>query len=366
MKKFTLSALLAATLVSASDYNYEVSPMAGYLWNSTSQEDHSAMGGVENHAVYGLEAQLNNLSDVIKPELSVLYGRDRVLGADEKTSVVSTMLNGVYELENSTMVTPFVKAGIGYEWYTKTHPSDYDGVLLDAGAGLKMAITKRVALKLEGLYMYKINNGGESASDGQVHNIAALAGLTFNFGEKEQPVAAVAEEPPVVAEEPKQEPKEAEQTPVVAEPAVVAAAPVDSDKDGVYDDADLCPNTETCFKVDKDGCPIKATLHLHFLVDSDKIDSTGRSEVNGYAQFLKDNPAYKVTIIGYTDNTGTEEHNQKLSERRAAAVKNTLIQQGVAADRLTSMGEGENAPVATNETKEGRLENRRIELELCH
>jgi len=88
--------------------------------------------------------------------------------------------------------------------------------------------------------------------------------------------------------------------------------------------------------------------------------------VNGYAQFLKDNPAYKVTIIGYTDSTGTDEHNQKLSERRAAAVKDTLIKQGVAADRLTSIGEGEKAPVATNETKEGRLENRRIELELCH
>ncbi|MDP1785378.1 MAG: OmpA family protein [Sulfuricurvum sp.] len=367
MKKIALSALLATVVLSASDYNYEVSPMAGYLWNSTSNETNlnngGAMGGVENHTVYGLEAQINNLSSVIKPELSVLYGRDRVTGASETTGVLTTMINGVYQLENISAVTPFVKGGVGYEWYTHTHPNDFNGLLLDAALGAKMDITKNVALKIEGLYMYKMNNSGIDGSNGEVHNIAALAGLTFKFGATETRAAPAAA--PVVAAA-KPEPKEPEPKPVAAEPVVVAAAPVDSDKDGVYDDADLCPNTPTCFTVDKDGCPIKATLHVNFAIDSNKIDSTGTSEVNGYSQFLKENPAYKVNIIGYTDSTGTEKHNQKLSERRAEAVKATLIEQGVAADRLTTMGEGEKFPVATNATKEGRLENRRIELELCH
>lgn len=365
MKKIALSTLLATVVLSASNYNYEVSPMAGYLWNSTSNETNlnggGAMGGVDNHPVFGLEAQINSLSSVIKPELSVLYGRNRVTGASDLTGILTTMVNGVYEMNNASRVTPFVKAGAGYEWYTHTHTTDWNGLVLDAGLGAKIDITKRVALKLEGLYMYKINNNGLDGSNGEVHNIAALAGLTFKFGETKEPALAEPVAAAVVAEEPKPEPK-----PVVAEPAVVAAAPVDSDKDGVNDDVDLCPNTPTCFKVDKDGCPIKATLHVNFAVDSNKIDSTGTSEVNGYSQFLKDNTAYKVTIIGHTDSTGTDEHNQKLSEKRAAAVKATLIEQGVAADRLTTMGEGEKFPIATNATKDGRLENRRIELELCH
>lgn len=85
MNKIVLSALLAGAVVSASDYNYEISPMAGYLWNSTSNETNlnndGAMGGIQNHAIYGIEAQINNVSDLIKPEISVFYGRDRATGA---------------------------------------------------------------------------------------------------------------------------------------------------------------------------------------------------------------------------------------------------------------------------------------------
>lgn len=369
MKKLVFSSLLAATLLGASDFNYEITPVAGYLWNSTSDETNpSAMGGVENHAVYGLELQSNDLCDVIKPELSVLYGRDRVLGTDEKTGVLTTMLNGVYEMDMGG-ITPFAKAGLGYEWYTNTHPTDFDGMLLDAGLGMKADITKHIALKLEALYMYKMNrNGAFDSSNGEVHNVAALAGLTFNFDEKAAPVvAAVAA--PVVAAVVAPEPKPAPKPVVVPAPApkpVVVAAPIDSDKDGVFDPQDKCPATPAGFKVDADGCPLKATLHLNFATDSNKVDAEGTAKVAAFASFLKDSPAYKASIVGHTDSTASDKYNQKLSEKRADMVKSMLVKEGVEESRLSASGKGESQPVATNKTKQGRAENRRIEVELSH
>ncbi len=371
MKKIALSTLLAAVVLSAGDYKYELSPVAGYLWNSTSNETNlnngGAMGGIENHAVFGLEAQINNLSNIIKPELSVLYGRDRATGASDTTGVLTTMINGVYEINSLSKLTPFVKAGVGYEWYTHTHPTDYNGLLLDAGVGAKMDITKSIALKLEGLYLYKMNNSSVDGSNGEVHNIAALAGLTFKFGADAAPTPKVEPKP-----EPKAEPKVEVKPEPKVEPKVdvkqeskAAVVVLDSDHDGVLDTNDKCPNTPEGFKVDQDGCPLKATLHLNFLTNSNAVDAEGTAKVNAFAAFMKESTAYKATIIGHTDSVGSDTFNQKLSEKRANQVKTMLVNQGVAADRLTASAEGEKMPVASNKTKEGRAENRRIEVELC-
>lgn len=269
-------------------------------------------------------------------------------------------------MPTESSVTPFVKAGLGYEWYTNTHPSDYDGLLLDAGLGMKAEITKQIALKLEALYMYKMNNNGVDGSNGEVHNVAALAGLTFSFDAKEAPVVAAVAAPvvaAVAAPEPKPEPK-----PVVvpAPQPAKAAAPVDSDKDGVFDPQDKCPDTPAGFKVDADGCPVKATLHLNFATNSNKVDAAGTAKVAAFASFLKDSSAYKASIVGHTDSTASDVYNQKLSEKRAEMVKEMLIKDGVDASRLSASGKGESQPVASNKTKQGRAENRRIEVELSH
>lgn len=69
-----------------------------------------------------------------------------------------------------------------------------------------------------------------------------------------------------------------------------------------------------------------------------------------------------VKIVGHTDSIGSEEYNQKLSERRANAVRDYFVAHGIAALRLTTEGRGESEPIASNETKEGRYQNRRVEL----
>jgi len=77
---------------------------------------------------------------------------------------------------------------------------------------------------------------------------------------------------------------------------------------------------------------------------------------------LNQRPEVNVQIVGHTDNRGTDKHNLDLSLRRARAVHDYLVAQGVSPDRLKSVGRGEHFPIASNDTKEGRSRNRRVEF----
>jgi len=82
------------------------------------------------------------------------------------------------------------------------------------------------------------------------------------------------------------------------------------------------------------------------------------------AAILKEYPSAKFSIEGHTDNTGTAASNQKLSEERATSVKNYLVENGIAADRLTSSGFGQTKPIESNKNKTGKANNRRVEVKL--
>lgn len=88
-------------------------------------------------------------------------------------------------------------------------------------------------------------------------------------------------------------------------------------------------------------------------------------EINKIADALIQYPETVARVEGHTDNTGTETHNMDLSIRRAQAVKNLLIQQGVSSSRIEAVGFGESMPVATNETAIGRARNRRVEIKIA-
>jgi outer membrane protein OmpA-like peptidoglycan-associated protein len=148
----------------------------------------------------------------------------------------------------------------------------------------------------------------------------------------------------------------------------------DTDGDGVLDKDDKCPNEAGL--VELDGCPqIKPSAEVvkslntyarDILFDTGK--ATFKNETDKVLQAMvtifKEYPKAEFSIDGHTDSTGSAALNQRLSERRANAVRDYLIANGISADRLTATGYGEEKPIADNRTRAGREENRRVEVNL--
>ena len=100
----------------------------------------------------------------------------------------------------------------------------------------------------------------------------------------------------------------------------------------------------------------------NFDFDKAQLTKSGEKLVDGAVTVLKDNPSVNASIEGHTDSVGTDAYNQKLSERRANAVRDYMVKAGIAASRITTKGWGESKPVASNKTAEARAENRRVEI----
>lgn len=99
-----------------------------------------------------------------------------------------------------------------------------------------------------------------------------------------------------------------------------------------------------------------------FATDSAVVRSGLQSDLGALARNLQDYPSTTVQVIGHTDNVGNAGYNQDLSSRRASSVTTILTANGVASYRIQSYGRGEDAPVATNLSPEGRAQNRRVEI----
>jgi len=101
---------------------------------------------------------------------------------------------------------------------------------------------------------------------------------------------------------------------------------------------------------------------IGFNTGSDSLSSSIYSTLNGVATILNEYPKSSLKITGHTDSVGSSESNLTLSERRAEAVSRYLINQNVKSGRLSTLGYGERQPIATNDTAEGRAQNRRVEI----
>ncbi len=145
----------------------------------------------------------------------------------------------------------------------------------------------------------------------------------------------------------------------------------DSDRDGVIEARDLCPDTPRGAAVDNYGCSTQTTtllsLELNVLFDSGKSDvkPVFYSELKKLASFLQAHPNSSVIIEGHTDNKGSAQFNQALSQKRATAISDVLIDNfRIDANRVKGIGYGETRPINTNETELGREKNRRVVAEV--
>lgn len=146
----------------------------------------------------------------------------------------------------------------------------------------------------------------------------------------------------------------------------------DTDGDGVNDDIDKCINEQG--PASNFGCPVvnKEIIKTHpvayktifFESGSSKFSQATIKGLNAILKILTDLPKSSVNLFGHSDNAGDSVFNRRLSNARAKAIKQYLIHAGIDKDRIFSDGYGSKYPIDTNETKEGRSRNRRVEIEV--
>jgi OmpA-OmpF porin, OOP family len=339
------------------------------------------------------------------------FGKDNLLL--ETTASVNLKL-----LTDEYWVVPFIDLGVGAGKYKK-----YFGAFMPVGVGLQVNIEDAAYLLINSQYRIPVtqnssyhfyhsigiaaNISKEKAPpapatvqipvvsdrdhDGVVDSLDACpdeAGLTALQGCPDKDGDGIADKD--------------DKCPDVAGLAKYQGCPIpDTDKDGINDEEDKCPNTpgvaryQGCPVPDTDGdgvndeedkcpneagpasnfgCPVidvvvvekvnKAAKNIFFATGSTKLLPKSFESLKEVAQILKDNPSYKINVDGYTDNTGVEDKNQVLSEKRAGSVKAYLISNGIDESRITANGHGVNDPVADNKTAAGRAKNRRVEMKL--
>jgi OOP family OmpA-OmpF porin len=336
----------------------------------------------------------------IKPKLDFTYvSIDKAGRVDYlfQTSINAYLKsNYVYQ-----SIIPYFYGGLGYEYVGGARSYFDSNFYLQEAVGIEIPISQpsddlHIVTELR---LMQIIGGG----DGQDSEISLFIGLKLPFGKTFSNYAsnsrsytsagnyAEFDEPSYPSE------KVAED--LYVEPSNVKIGETsqfgfsDADGDGVSDDIDICPNSPYESAVNKRGCPIRDSrryvepshktfpkvqrqrteytfkalpntrkiLDVHFKLNSDEIAESSRLIIRKFVEAVN-RTSSKITVEGYTDSTGLYEQNIALSQRRADAVKNLMIQYGVDSSRITSVGKGSISPISTNETEKGRAENRRIEI----
>lgn len=291
-------------------------------------------------------------------------------------------------LRRENAINFFVQGGAGlvkYKPYPNAANKDDQNVrelFIPVGAGVNFKLSNRVALNLG----YDANFLDADNLDGVWRNGASnkdkwsygYAGLEFSLGssakpslEWTNPVALMYDElkDPTLRQE-----VEALKTRVSTLENTVNQLSADADGDGVADRFDKCPGTPAGTVVDGSGCPIThpegmgmgantATGSvIQFEFDSSVLKTSSYPVLDAVSADLRANSSAKASLEGHASAEGTDAYNMNLSRDRANSVKTYLVNSGVDANRLTVKAFGESRPVASNETEEGRIQNRRVEI----
>jgi OOP family OmpA-OmpF porin len=216
------------------------------------------------------------------------------------------------------------------------------------GAGYRYYINQRAALYVEGKGHYQLS---EHHTD-----YSSRIGFIYFFGNKTSaPVVAPVE--PVA--------------PVAAKSEPVVAAPLDSDNDGVINSKDQCPETPALNKVDENGCTVfnEETERMTLLVNFDNNKAIVKpeyfEEIKRMADFLSKYPHTSLVIEGHTSSQGSAAYNKRISQQRANAIVDILVNKfNVDAKRLSAVGYGEERLLDPANTSEAHRKNRRVEAKV--
>ena len=340
MKGLLFSLVLIATSAFAEDFNYAgrwgIGGSAGY--------NTPVFGNIFNNAADGGETWGAHVRYHFCKSCGVEAAFTRHEFADVNSALQVTDLTLFKRLRPLERFTPVIGAGLGVVDISHYDPSSLKlGMKLRAGAEYALNQAWSLGLNLDYQHVNKMLFS-DNLPGRNIHALAARVGLTWYFGSPKSEKAPVAAAAPVAAK---------------------VAQDGDSDNDGVADSADKCPATAPGTKVNAYGCAAaeKATVTLNVQFDSGKtsISSGYEENLKEIAAFMAEHQSTKIEIQGHTDSSGSKALNDKLSQARAEAVRNHLVNSlKVDGARITAKGYGPAMPVADNATTEGRQQNRRV------
>jgi len=258
-------------------------------------------------------------------------------------------LDAIYDIGSSLgNIQPFIVGGVG-----NTKFNDDNDSILNVGAGLKLDVGENLELRTALRRYQYLGRDLEDVDFGIDTSIVFYFGLGNETPRSSQPVARTQPSQPSRPAAPASAPSE--------------AAPADADRDGVPDSGDACPDTPMNYAVDERGCPIpveevaRVDLLVNFDFDRSEVKAEYMDEIEEVTDFMEQYPDVIVELEGHTDSVGTEQYNIGLSDRRANAVRQVMVDRfGISPGRITARGFGEGQPVASNETAAGRAQNRRV------
>lgn len=302
---------------------------------------------------------------------------------------ISLLTNLWFDFNRDGIVQPYAGFGLGASEIELD--DEKDTVLIgQVGLGFNFHLNDVVVIDLGARYFQSKDPDYDSFTQ-EYQGANAVLGLRFNFpGEAEPTPETTDSDGDGVPDARDRCPGTPAGTPVNEEgcadsdgdgvidtrdlcPGTPPGTPVDAtgcsdlDGDGISDRIDACPNSPAGEAVMSTGCAAEQSVVLegvNFDVNSSRLTVNAQRILDRVATSLIDSPTFQVEVQGHTDNTGPDAYNLILSQDRANAVKAYLVGKGVEPERIVARGYGERQPLADNSTKEGRTQNRRVEMKV--
>lgn len=268
----------------------------------------------------------------------------------------------LYHFKTNDSYEPYVSVGAG-RMLIEGNGFDEETSLVGVGVGIKGYITERVSFRPDFFL--------SSASDLEKPHLLSSVSFSYFLGKTSSAPAKVKTvAAPIKADADKDGVTDAKDA-CPNTPAGVSVdargCAIDSDGDGVADHKDSCPSTARNLKVDTKGCPVSLSeavsidLNVNFDSNSDVVKPEYFAEIRKVAEFMSQYQNSVVVIEGHTDTRGSAAYNKSLSQKRADAVAAVLVtEMNIAQRRVTSVGYGEEQPIADESTREGLVANRRV------